>query len=146
MDRKRHLRLRSLLPFLLLAIALVTTCLAFGDVGNQNRYTSNDFGSGGGDDWGVLIGYLLGLFIAAFVVAFFLLMLIIWATPLRNYLPGYNEDLRKEFIAQTYRLDSLQQEMELRAVYLNSIRDVVSGNVLQPITRSFIVADEVFFG
>jgi murein DD-endopeptidase MepM/ murein hydrolase activator NlpD len=72
---------------------------------------------------------LLGLFIAAFVVAFFLLMLIIWATPLRNYLPGYNEDLRKEFIAQTYRLDSLQQEMELRAVYLNSIRDVVSGNV-----------------
>ena len=72
---------------------------------------------------------LLGLFVAGLVVAFFLLMLIIWATPLRNYLPGYNEDLRREFIAQTYRLDSLQQEMELRAVYLNSIRDVVSGNV-----------------
>jgi len=72
---------------------------------------------------------MLGLFVAALVVAFFLLMLIIWATPLRNYMPGYNEDLRHELIAQTYRLDSLQQEMELRAVYLNSIRDVVSGNV-----------------
>ena len=54
---------------------------------------------------------LLGLFFAALVVAFFLLALIIWATPLRNYLPGYNEDLRQEFIAQTYRLDSLQNEM-----------------------------------
>lgn len=79
--------------------------------------------------WRTSLVNLLGLFFAAFVVAFFLLMLIIWVTPLRNYLPGYNEDLRKELIAQTYRLDSLQQEMELRAVYLNSIRDVVSGNV-----------------
>ena len=72
---------------------------------------------------------LIGLFIAALVVVFFLLALLIYATPLRNYLPGYNEDIRQELVEQTYRLDSLQQEMDLRAVYLNSIRDVVSGNV-----------------
>lgn len=72
---------------------------------------------------------MTGLFIAMFIVAFLLLALLIWATPLKNYMPGYNEDVKQELVEQTYRLDSLQQEMELREVYLNTIRDIVSGNV-----------------
>lgn len=72
---------------------------------------------------------LVGLFVATFIVVFILLALILWATPLRNYMPGYNEDIKQELVEQTYRLDSLQQEMELREVYLNTIRDIVSGNV-----------------
>lgn len=72
---------------------------------------------------------LIGLFVAALVVSFFLLALIIWGTPLKNYLPGYNENIKQDLVRQTYRLDSLQNEMDLQAVYLKSIRDVVSGNV-----------------
>ena len=50
------------LPFILLILSLLACTFAFGDVGNQNRYSSGS--SGGGDgDWGFLIGYLLGLFI-----------------------------------------------------------------------------------
>ena len=77
MKGKRFHKLSAILPFLLLAIALVTSCLAFGDVGNQNRYTSSDYGSGGGDDWGVLIGYLLGLFIENPTLGLIVLVLII---------------------------------------------------------------------
>ena len=77
MKGKRLPKRSALLPFLLLAIALITTCLAFGDVGNQNRYTSNDYGSGGGDDWGALVGYLLGLMIENPTVGFIVLVIII---------------------------------------------------------------------
>ena len=71
------------------------------------------------------------LFIAAtLLLSFGLAVLFIWITPLKNYMPGYNENLRQELVAQTYRLDSLQQQMDLQTAYFNSIRDVVSGNVL----------------
>ena len=72
---------------------------------------------------------LIGVFVAALVVSFFLLALIILETPLKNYLPGYNENVKQELVEQTYRLDSLQNVMDLQTVYLNTIRDVVSGNV-----------------
>ena len=45
-------------------LALIASTLAFGDVGNQNRYSSGGGGSDfDGDGLGALVGYLLGLFI-----------------------------------------------------------------------------------
>jgi len=67
--------------------------------------------------------------VASLLLSFAILAFIILETPLRNYLPGYNDNVKQELVEQTYRLDSLQQEMDLQAVYLNTIRDVVSGNV-----------------
>ena len=84
MNRKRAPKLSSILPFLLLAIALITTCLAFGDVGNQNRYTTGDYGSGGGDDWGVIIGYLIGLFIENPTLGLIVLVILIILVLLRK--------------------------------------------------------------
>ena len=55
-------RIKPYLPLVLLAISLLTCTLAFGDVGNQNRYSSGGGYDGGGGD-GALIGYLIGLFI-----------------------------------------------------------------------------------
>ena len=56
--------LKKYLPLLLLIVTLLSSCLVFGDVGNQNRYTPGDYGSGGGDfDIGLIIGYLIKLFI-----------------------------------------------------------------------------------
>ena len=55
-------RLQKHLPFILLALSLLSSIFAFADVGNQNRYSSG--GSSGGDgDLGMLIGYLIGLFV-----------------------------------------------------------------------------------
>lgn len=79
--KKRFLKtLQKYLPFVLLAVSLLACTLAFGDVGNQNRYSS---GSGGGDgDIGSLIGYLLGLFIndpvTGSIVLVILLIIIFW--------------------------------------------------------------------
>ncbi len=55
--------LRQYLPFILLAISLLACTFAFGDVGNQNRYSSGGGDYGGDGDIGALIGYLIGLFI-----------------------------------------------------------------------------------
>ena len=89
---------------------------------------------------------LIGLFVVALIVSFCLLALIILKTPLRNYLPGYNDNIRQELVEQTYRLDSLQNVMDLQAVYLNTIRDVVSGNVhtdsVQPLDSMELVQKE----
>ena len=56
-------KLRQYLPFILLAISLLSCVFAFGDVGNQNRYSSGGGDYGGDGDWGMIIAYLIGLFI-----------------------------------------------------------------------------------
>ena len=63
MKRKTIQRIRPYLPLILLAVSLLSCLFAFGDVGNQNRYSSGGGDYGGDGDWGVLIGYLIGLFI-----------------------------------------------------------------------------------
>ena len=76
MKRKHLKQLQRYLPFILLVISLLACTFAFGDVGNQNRYSSG--GSSGGDgDLGVLIGYLIGLFIEDPTVGFVVLVILI---------------------------------------------------------------------
>lgn len=64
-----------------------------------------------------------------FIVTFSLLALLVWLTPLRNYLPGYDADIRKELITEVARVDSLQNALDLQNEYLGIIRNVVSGEV-----------------
>ena len=61
MTRNSLNRFRKHLPFLLIALALTATTLAFGDVGNMNRYSSGGSSGGDGDIFG-LIYFLLGVF------------------------------------------------------------------------------------
>ena len=63
MKRNILRKIRQYLPFILLALSLLACNFAFGDVGNQNRYSSGSGGSGVDGDYGALIGYLIGLFI-----------------------------------------------------------------------------------
>ena len=70
------------LPLFLLAVSLLACTLAFGDVGNQNRYNSGGGYDGGDGDLSMLIGYLIGLFIddpikGAIVLAIVLVILFI---------------------------------------------------------------------
>ena len=81
MKRGIFRKLKPYIPFILLIVSLLACTFAFGDVGNQNRYSSGS-GSGGGDgDIGALIGYLIGLFIddpAAGMVVLVILLIIIF--------------------------------------------------------------------
>ena len=57
-------RIKKYLPAILLFIAVLCCNLAIADVGNQNRYSTPDYSSDGGDfDIGLIIGYLIELLI-----------------------------------------------------------------------------------
>lgn len=64
------------------------------------------------------------------VVGMFLVVLLILATPLRNYLPGYlNTELRTELVGTRMRLDSLTEQNLRRSIYLENIRSILRGEV-----------------
>ncbi len=69
--------------------------------------------------------YAIGLLLFAFII-FILLFLL---TPLKNYLPGYNENIRQELIIATEQIDSLTHKVAVQSHYVNAIRDIVSGEV-----------------
>lgn len=65
----------------------------------------------------------------AMLLTFFLFALIIWFTPLKGYLPGFNATVREDLIQETARVDSLNREMQLQIQYMSVIRDVIAGNI-----------------
>lgn len=69
--------IKKYLPFFLLIIAILFCNLAIADVGNQNRYSSGDFDTGGDFDIGVLIGYLIRLFIESPVLGIIVIIAVI---------------------------------------------------------------------
>jgi len=50
-------------------------------------------------------------------------------TPVRNILPGYNQNIREQLMDESQRLDSLQNTVELQRQYLSVIRDITAGEV-----------------
>ena len=72
--------------------------------------------------WGAVV--LLGLI---FVLSLALFSLIILYTPIRNYLPGYSENIRYQLMEESARVDSLGTSLELQRQYLNIISQVVAG-------------------
>ena len=76
--------------------------------------------------WLKLINFL-GLLI---LVVFTLLSLLVFATPLKNYLPGF-EDSRthRAALEQAARMDSLEREIEMAEQQLYYIKCVVAGEL-----------------
>lgn len=65
---------------------------------------------------------------AFFLTTFIILTLIIFITPLRFYLPGFQDSgNRIAMIQQTMRLDSLDKEIRLRDAYLVVLKDNMLG-------------------
>lgn len=63
-----------------------------------------------------------------FLATFIILTLIIFATPLRFYLPGFQDSgNRIALIQQTLRLDSIEKELRLRDTYLAVLKDNIMG-------------------
>lgn len=80
MKKLKFNNLRKYLPILLLVLAVVCCKLAFADVGNNNRYSSDGGDFGGGDfDIGVLVGWLINLFIESPVLGLIVVIVIIIA-------------------------------------------------------------------
>lgn len=70
---------------------------------------------------------LTGLLI---LVSFALLSLLIFATPLKGYLPGFEDaSVHAEAVRQAGQIDSLAYEMEVSEAQLENIKAVISGDI-----------------
>jgi len=53
-------------------------------------------------------------------------------TPLREYIPGYSSTkLKREATQLIYKVDSLEQVLEVNNVYINKIREVLTGEIAE---------------
>ncbi len=67
--------------------------------------------------------------VSFFIITFILLTLLIFATPLRYYLPGYQDSgNRLTIIQQSLKFDSLEREMNLMNAYLVVLKENIEGN------------------
>lgn len=73
---------------------------------------------------GIFFGVLLLL-----VCNFAVFAAVVWFTPIKNYLPGYNEDIRQNLIREMARVDSLSVRLSLQTNYLAVVKAVVSGEL-----------------
>lgn len=65
-----------------------------------------------------------------FLFTFILLTILIFATPVRYYLPGYGDSAnRSNIIQESMRVDSMLQQMNLQAEYLNIVKGIVTGEL-----------------
>jgi murein DD-endopeptidase MepM/ murein hydrolase activator NlpD len=75
----------------------------------------------------------LNVFVFSTIFALLLIVvttILIAFTPLREYIPGYSStSLKKKATNLTYKTDSLEQELNVNAQYLASIRKVLTGDV-----------------
>ena len=108
-------KIKNYLPFLMMVVALVCCNLAIADVGNQNRYSSGggDYG-GGGDDWGVLIGYLIGLMIENPTLGFIVLVILIILVLIKR------RKAKKLATDTTYINETVNQQANNEILYDNS--------------------------
>jgi hypothetical protein len=74
--------------------------------------------------WGAIV--LLGV---AFILSLALFSLVILYSPIRNYLPGYSENIRHQLMEESALVDSLGTTLELQRQYLNIISQIVAGEV-----------------
>jgi cell division protein FtsB len=66
-----------------------------------------------------------------FVVLIALTVALVSFTNLKYYLPGYgNQSQRREYIQLKYRTDSLEREMQMKDQYLESIKKVLTGDMV----------------
>ena len=81
-----------------------------------------------------------------FLLTMGLFSLVILYTPVKNYLPGYSEDIRQQLLLESARVDSLGTSMELQRQYLDIIKQIMVGEVhtdtVQSLDSLYIVTKE----
>ncbi|MBA3681030.1 MAG: M23 family metallopeptidase [Bacteroidetes bacterium] len=72
------------------------------------------------------LGLITGIFAITIVMTTLVISLVAF-TPLREYIPGYGTvSERKEILELTQKADSMEQTLEARAAYMNSILNVLN--------------------
>ncbi len=74
--------------------------------------------------WGAIV-----VVATLFLISLVLFSLVILYTPIKNYLPGYSENIRQQLLDESTRVDSMGTSLELQRQYLDIIKQVVSGEV-----------------
>lgn len=74
--------------------------------------------------WGAIV-----LLAVMFLLTLGLFSLVILYTPIRNYLPGYSENIRKQLVLESARVDSIQTSLDMQRQYLDVMKQVVAGEV-----------------
>ena len=75
-----------------------------------------------------------------FVLLVGLTVALIVFTPLKYYIPGYDDlKMGREYKQMKYRVDSLEQQVSYQAQYIDNVKKVLSGDVT--ITLDTIKAD-----
>lgn len=73
-------------------------------------------------------GVILLLAFSAIIIL--LTSIIIIATPIRYYLPGYlDSEIRKEAMQAAFRADTLEEQLHYQGVYINNLKAVLEGNL-----------------
>ena len=72
--------------------------------------------------WGAIV-----VIATLFILTLVLFSLVILYTPIKNYLPGYSENIRQQLLDESTRIESLGTSMEMQRQYLDIIKQVVSG-------------------
>ena len=78
------------------------------------------------------VSLLDGIFIvaSAFIIFFFLSLFLVAHTPMKTFLPdNIDPKLRKQFVENAYRVDSLSDVMYKQTKYINVLREIVSGEI-----------------
>ena len=78
------------------------------------------------------VSLLDGIFLvaSAFIVFFFLSLFLVAHTPMKTFLPdNLDPKLRKQFVENAYRVDSLSDVMYKQTKYINVLREIVSGEI-----------------
>lgn len=74
----------------------------------------------------IFSGAILILIFASVLVAITSVLII--ATPIRYYLPGYLDvEVREKALRSAIKADSLEQQLKYQEVYINNIRDIFTG-------------------
>ena len=74
--------------------------------------------------WGVIV-----MVTTIFLIALVIYSLAILYTPIKNYLPGYSENVRQQLIDESTRIDSITTSLEAHRQYLDIIKQVVAGEM-----------------
>ena len=81
-------------------------------------------------------------FLLILLIVLILFSTLILTTPLRQLLPdNISSDFRKEAVRHALVIDSLTEEVTVRQAYINTLRDLVAGNIA--ITDSIVYSDSI---
>lgn len=73
---------------------------------------------------------LLSIIGSAVILLIIGVSILIAFTPLREFIPGYPDaDMRRNIILNAVRIDSLEQQLEIKSQYINNINHIISGHI-----------------